>query len=86
MNITKEELVKSIIVVSEYLNIRDNVKLMLHHQGIDTTIKELIYYVFINDLVDKFEDCADFEISLQIIKQYCLELKANGEVVFTEPF
>lgn len=84
MKETKQEVENAIIKVGESLNIGDQVRILLKNVGIHSTIKEVVYKAFVDNVTDYFEKDYDTFMGYQIIRRYCKEMATNGEVVFNK--
>jgi hypothetical protein len=86
MKESKKELEKAILIVGESLKLKVNTELMLINLGSYTTIKELVYQMFIQDRQQYFEKNDNVFEAISLIKKYCQEMSKNGEVNFEVPY
>jgi len=83
---SKNQLEKAIVIVGESLNIKDATEELLINVGVYSTIRELIFKMFVLNKQDYFEKDDTVFKSIQLIRLYCLEMSKNGEVNFDVPF
>jgi hypothetical protein len=84
MKESREQVEAAIILLGESLDIKTSAELLLINVGIHSTIKELIYKMFVLDRQPYFEkDDRVFE-AMTLIKKYCQEMGRNGEVIFSQ--
>jgi hypothetical protein len=82
MNHSKKEVENAVIIVAESLNIKDGVEYILRNVGIHSTIKEVVYKLFLDNKQDYFEKNDLIFDSIQILRNYAKEMSLNGQVVF----
>ena len=84
MKNSQDQVIKAIMLIGKMLDIEKEVKLLLINIGLHSTMKEVIYRLFINDYNNYFEqNDAVFE-AYELIRRYCKEITENGEVKFNE--
>lgn len=82
MKESKKELERAVLAVGNSLGMKRATEILLVNAGVHSTIKELIYAMFVENRQPYFEkDDAVFE-SMSLIRKYCKEMKENGEVNF----
>lgn len=82
MKCTQKEIENAIIIIAESLGLKENINYLLKNEGIHTTIRELIYIMFVQHKEQYFEKDDDVFNSITLIREYCKELKENGFVSF----
>ena len=75
MRVTKEEFSDVIITVGMMYGICA-IGMIMKNEGIYSTIKILVYRMFIVGKDNEVDDC------ISLIREYCIELEKNGDVVF----
>jgi hypothetical protein len=84
MKESREQVEAAIILVGESLDMKTATELLLINVGMYSTIKELIYKMFVLDRQPYLEkDDRVFE-AMTLIKKYCQEMGRNGEVIFSQ--
>jgi hypothetical protein len=78
MKCTYKDIENAVFKLAESQNMLETAKLLLHNIGLSETIKTIIYYSFVNDY-NVFTQPGQH---LDLIKEYCKELKMNEEVKF----
>lgn len=81
-NISKKELEKAIIIVGKSLGMERATELLLVNVGLHSTVKELIYKMFVENKQHYFEKDDDVFQAISLIREYCQEMSKNGEVKF----
>jgi hypothetical protein len=84
MKESREQVEAAIILVGESLNMKTATELLLINVGIHSTIKELIYKMFVLDRQPYFEKDNRVFDAMTLIKKYCQEMGENGEVIFLQ--
>lgn len=86
MKESKKELKNAIIIVGESLNMKEATEILLTNVGVHSTIRELTYKMFTLNRQQYFEKDDKVFDSISLIRKYCEEMSANGEVNFDVPF
>jgi len=86
MRQSKKELERAIVVVGNSLGIKEATEVLLINVGVYSTVKELVYKLFVENKQQYFEtDDAVFE-SVSLIREYYQEMGKNGKVEFDVPY
>jgi len=86
MKESMQELKQAILVVGESLNLLEATEALFKSAGIYTTVHELIYRMFVKDKQQYFETDDKVFAAVGLIRTYCKEMAANGEVNFEVPY
>jgi hypothetical protein len=86
MKESKYELKQAILIVGESLDILEATEALLKSAGINTTVRELIYRMFVKDRQQYFETDDKVFAAIGLIRTYCKEMAATGEVNFEVPY
>jgi hypothetical protein len=86
MKESKYELKQAILIVGESLDILEATEALLKSAGIYTTVHELIYRMFVKDRQQYFETDDKVFAAVGLIRTYCKEMAATGEVNFEVPY
>jgi hypothetical protein len=86
MKESKYELKQAILIVGESLDILEATEALLKSAGIYTTVHELIYRMFVKDRQQYFETDDKVFAAINLIRAYCKEMAAIGEVNFEVPY
>jgi hypothetical protein len=86
MKESKQELKQAILVVGESLNLLEATEALLKSAGVYTTVRELIYRMFVADRQQYFETDDKVFAAVGLIRTYCKEMAATGEVNFEVPY
>jgi hypothetical protein len=86
MKESKYELKQAILIVGESLDILEATESLLKSAGIYTTVRELIYIMFVKDRQQYFETDDKVFAAIGLIRAYCKEMVATGEVNFEVPY
>ena len=84
MKNSQDHIIKAVMLIGEKLDIEKEVKLLLINTGLHSTIKEVIYRLFINNYNSYFEQNDAMYDAYELIRRYCKEITENGEVKFNE--
>jgi hypothetical protein len=84
MKESREQVEAAIILVGESLNMKIATELLLINSGIHSTIKQLIYIMFVLDRQPYLEKDDRVFDAMTLIKKYCQEMGRNGEVIFSQ--
>lgn len=82
MKETKKQLEDAIVIVADSLNMKDAVELLLINVGIYSTVKELVFKMFVEDKQSYFEKDDNVFEAISLIRKYCQEMSRDGEVNF----
>lgn len=86
MRESQKELENAVIVVGKSLGLEQSTEALLKSAGMYSTVRELIYLMFVKNKQQYFEkDDAVFE-AITLIRAYCIEMHTNGEVNFDVPY
>jgi len=86
MKESKYELKQAILIVGESLDILEATEALLKSAGIYTTVRELIYIMFVKDRQQYFETDDKVFAAIGLIRSYCKEMSATSEVNFEVPY
>ena len=74
-------------MVGNFLNIGDTtITILLRDMGMYTTVRELIFKMFVGDKQQYFIENNEVFKCVSILREYCKEMSNNGEVNFDVPF
>lgn len=82
MKESKEKVEKAVIKIAENFNMEDAVTLLLLNIGLYSTIKEIVFRIFVENYNDYFEKDNDTFDAIQLVRKYCIEMSLYGEVNF----
>jgi hypothetical protein len=86
MRQSKKELERAIVVVGNSLGIKEATEVLLINVGVYSTVKELVYKLFVENRQQYFETDDDVFESITLIREYCQEMGKNGKVYFDVPY
>jgi len=86
MRQSKKELERAIIIVGDSLGIKEATEFLLVSVGVYSTIKELVYKLFVEGRQQYFETDDDVFESISLIREYCQEMGKKGKVEFDVPY
>jgi len=86
MRQSKKELARAIIIVGDSLGIKEATEFLLVSVGVYSTIKELVYKLFVEGRQQYFETDDDVFESISLIREYCQEMGKRGKVEFDVPY
>jgi hypothetical protein len=86
MKESKKQVEKATVTVGESLNMKEATELLLINIGINSTIRELAYKMFVENKNNYFEKNDDVYQAVELIRKYAKEMSLNGEVKFEQPF
>lgn len=86
MKESSKEVKKAVLVFGEYLGLKESTTFLIKNDGIDSTIRRLVYIAFVKHITDYFVNNGEVYEAIQIIRNYCKEMELNGKVIFGEKF
>lgn len=84
MRESKEDIENAILLLAEFLDQKDVYKALLLYSGRISTLKELVFSLFVNGYNNYFQKDDNLFNAFELLKRYAVEL-ITGAVAFDEP-